>query len=120
MIPYNGEEVKLVWRFVYAGGHPAIVRPVSSAALPPAVFPALPVRSVRLRSAFHPSHTWDPAEAARLGRELRSPVAVGDVTWRDKADTAPRPLGEAGALMRADIPQTSWRRSCTGTTAQAC
>ena len=50
---------------------------------------------LRLRYAFHPSRTWDPAEAARLGRELRSPVA----------GTAPRPLGEAGALMRADVPQ---------------
>ena len=83
-------------------------------------YPASRSGRVRLRYAFHPSRTWDPAEAARLGRELRSPVAFGDVTWRDKADTAPRPLGEAGALMRADIPQTSWRRSCTGTTAQAC
>jgi hypothetical protein len=68
-------------------------------------YPASQSGRVRLRYAFHPSRTWDPAEAARLGRELRSPVAVGDVKWRDKADTAPRPLGEAGALMRADIPQ---------------
>jgi alpha-mannosidase len=60
---------------------------------------------LRLRYAVLPTAVWDPVASARLGRELRTPPAVNQVTWLDKSDADPRPLGMAAAsLLRHDWP----------------
>jgi alpha-mannosidase len=57
-----------------------------------------------LRYAFRPSPSFDPVAATRLGRELRSPALVNEVTLLDKGDEAPRPLPARAALFRTELP----------------
>lgn len=62
--------------------------------------------SLQLRYAFAPQDRFDPAGAARLGRELRWPAVAEDVDWSDKFDTEVRPLPPTGSLVDLRLPDT--------------
>jgi len=63
--------------------------------------------TMTLRYAFTPVSGFDPASASRFGREVRTPAAVSEVTWLDKDDTGPRPLGrDTGRLADLGVPGT--------------
>lgn len=65
-------------------------------------YPSRQQGELELRYAFRVSDSADLAAAARVGRELRTPLLAASVGWLDKMDTAPRPLGAGGALVELD------------------
>lgn len=58
---------------------------------------------LELRYAFQPANEFDPAAAARFGREVRTPGLVSSLTSHDRCDDEPRPLGPAGELLDVDL-----------------
>ncbi|MCI0632955.1 MAG: hypothetical protein L0206_03425 [Actinobacteria bacterium] len=66
-------------------------------------FPASQGGTIDVRYAFRPMPRWDPAAAARFGREVRMPVACGEVTYWEKDDHGPRSLPTDGrSLLETD------------------
>lgn len=59
-----------------------------------------------LRYAFAPQPAFDPVAAGRFGREVRAAAVATEISWLDKFDTGPRPLGPAGRLLDLDVPAT--------------
>lgn len=54
---------------------------------------------------LQPTSGWDPALAARFGRDVRAPLESNEVTWLDKFDLDPRPLPATGsALLEVGLP----------------
>ncbi len=66
--------------------------------------PASQSGHVQLRYSFAPAAGFDPVAAARLGRELRTPLLLSDITFTDRCDDEPRDRDGAGALLRVDFP----------------
>lgn len=62
-------------------------------------FPPAQEGPFEARYAFRPAASWDPAAAARFGREVRVEPCVAVLGWMDKFDTAVRPLPEDGASL---------------------
>ncbi|MBK5305440.1 MAG: hypothetical protein JJD92_01995 [Frankiaceae bacterium] len=56
-----------------------------------------------LRYAFTPSMSFDPAAAARFGREVRTPGLVSPMIWHDKVVHTGDGMA-AGSLMETDLP----------------
>lgn len=60
---------------------------------------------VELRYALQPATSFDPAAAGRLGRDLRTPALVSDITYTDRCDDTARQREAAGTLLDADLPE---------------
>jgi len=68
-------------------------------------YPARQHGDVRFRYAFEPTDGWAPERAARFGRDVRTPLAAGEVTWLDKFDVDPRGLPASGqSLLDVELP----------------
>lgn len=68
-------------------------------------FPPSQEGPLTVRYAFRPDAAWDPAAAARFGREARTPIEANVVGWMDKMDAEPRPLPAGGrGLLDVEAP----------------